>query len=396
MPLTFLHTADWQLGKPFARVTDPDKRGQLRKARVDAVRNLAPLVERTGARFVLVAGDLFDSSTADKATVAQACDAIASIPVPVIVIPGNHDHGGAGCLWDQDFFRRHVDGHAANLVVLRTPEPHLRVDAIILPAPLQRQHTAVDPTSWIRELPPALREDPRPRIVLAHGSVLGFSSAGGDDGDGGDPGVQPNVLMLDRLPMPELDYVALGDWHGTKQVEAKAWYAGAVEQDRHAKGDDYRAGRALVVTVSRDIAPVVREERVGVVAWHRLQHQLLGDRAVDHFQELLSQVVGEPSAAVVLDLTLDGALPPAELERLRHAVESLEARLLHCTVDNRVALSPSPEEIGRLVNPVANPVIAQVAAQLVERARGSGDDAHIAQLALEELVLHLRTAGVAA
>ena len=27
--MRFLHTADWQLGKPYARVTDPDKRSQL-------------------------------------------------------------------------------------------------------------------------------------------------------------------------------------------------------------------------------------------------------------------------------------------------------------------------------------------------------------------------------
>jgi DNA repair exonuclease SbcCD nuclease subunit len=38
--LRFLHTADWQLGKPYARVTDPDKRSQLRHERYSAVGRL--------------------------------------------------------------------------------------------------------------------------------------------------------------------------------------------------------------------------------------------------------------------------------------------------------------------------------------------------------------------
>ena len=33
MPL-FLHSADWQIGKPYARVHDPDKRARLRQVRL--------------------------------------------------------------------------------------------------------------------------------------------------------------------------------------------------------------------------------------------------------------------------------------------------------------------------------------------------------------------------
>ena len=35
--LTFLHSADWQIGKPYARVQDPDKRARLRQARIEAI-----------------------------------------------------------------------------------------------------------------------------------------------------------------------------------------------------------------------------------------------------------------------------------------------------------------------------------------------------------------------
>jgi hypothetical protein len=32
-PITFLHTADWQLGKPFASITDPAKRARVSNTR---------------------------------------------------------------------------------------------------------------------------------------------------------------------------------------------------------------------------------------------------------------------------------------------------------------------------------------------------------------------------
>ena len=34
---TFIHTADWQLGKPFSRVDDPDGQALLRQERLIAI-----------------------------------------------------------------------------------------------------------------------------------------------------------------------------------------------------------------------------------------------------------------------------------------------------------------------------------------------------------------------
>ena len=93
MSLVFIHTADWQLGKPFASIRDESKRNQVQQERLQAVQRLAAVVKDSGAAFVLVAGDLFDSSQATKSTVSAACAAIGSLGVPVWVIPGNHDHG---------------------------------------------------------------------------------------------------------------------------------------------------------------------------------------------------------------------------------------------------------------------------------------------------------------
>src|SRR5882757_5058916 len=96
----FIHTADWQLGKPFAGVDDAGKRAVLQNERFAAIKRLGELAKERAADFVLVAGDIFDSHRPTKATVAAACGAIGSIGIPVYAIPGNHDHGGAGGVWE--------------------------------------------------------------------------------------------------------------------------------------------------------------------------------------------------------------------------------------------------------------------------------------------------------
>jgi len=96
MSLTFIHTADWQLGRPYASVEDSSKQIRLQQERIDCLARITALVKETNASFVLVAGDLLDSPSPTKATVSAACSALGKMGVPVIAIPGNHDHGGVG------------------------------------------------------------------------------------------------------------------------------------------------------------------------------------------------------------------------------------------------------------------------------------------------------------
>ena len=61
--LSFLHSADWQIGKPYARVKDPDKRARLRQVRLEAIAGIGRHAQDRQAAFLVVAGDLFDSPT---------------------------------------------------------------------------------------------------------------------------------------------------------------------------------------------------------------------------------------------------------------------------------------------------------------------------------------------
>ena len=68
--LTVLHSADWQIGKPYARVHDPDKRARLRQARIEAIGRIGALIDQEQPAFLLVAGDLFDSPTPSSSDVS--------------------------------------------------------------------------------------------------------------------------------------------------------------------------------------------------------------------------------------------------------------------------------------------------------------------------------------
>jgi DNA repair exonuclease SbcCD nuclease subunit len=216
MKTTFLHTADWQLGKPFAGVDDMQKRALLQNERLAVIKRLADKAREHGAEFVLLAGDLFDAPSATKSTVAAACSAIGAIGIPVFAIPGNHDHGGAGSLWEQEFLKRECDQLSPNFRILLKPEPVELEKAVLFPCPLLRRHEASDSTAWLRSSQDFdARFGGKARIILAHGSVLNFGSL--PDDEEWDAGA-PNLIDLPRLSESDFDYMALGDWHGTNDL----------------------------------------------------------------------------------------------------------------------------------------------------------------------------------
>ncbi len=76
--MKFVRAADWQLGKPFARISDPRKRSLVQQARMDVIGSIGRVAAEGDAECILAAGDLFDSTSVDKATVAATCSAIGA------------------------------------------------------------------------------------------------------------------------------------------------------------------------------------------------------------------------------------------------------------------------------------------------------------------------------
>lgn len=380
MSITFLHTADWHVGKPFAGISDPDKRGIVRQERLATIRRLGEVARERDAAFVLVAGDLFDSPRPTQTEVASLCAAIHSIGLPVIAIPGNHDHAGEGSVWQQGFFQSLAASQAPNLKVAVGAEPIALAGATIFPCPLARRHETTDTTSWLRE-PSVFQPHEGPRIILAHGSVQGFAAGGDDEGNV----YEPNRIDLSRLPLESIDYIALGDWHGAKNVEPKAWYSGTPEPDRFAKGEAHFPGMVLLVTADRGTMPHVEEIPTGRLGWHRHAFHFGEDASLDLLRDAIHRLIGHEAQHDLLELQLDGSLGFSALDKLEKFLAELEARLLRIKLTNNVVVAPTEAELEHLSSRLDAPLVARVARRLIESAQSDGPDAAKSRLALREL-----------
>ena len=383
MSLTFIHTADWQLGKPFAGVEDIQKRALLQNERFAAITRIGDEAKRHGAAFVVIAGDLFDSPSADKATVSAACSAIGALKIPVFAIPGNHDHGGPGSLWEQEFFRREIKELAPNFKLLDQPEPHVLENAVLFPCPLVRRHESADLTAWLRTIPGI--EDQfgdKPRIVIAHGTVINFGTIPDDeDFDSG----TVNHLDLARLPDGAFDYIALGDWHGAKQVAANAWYPGTPELDRFVKGEGHDPGNILVVKAGRGQAPQVQSCRTAKIGWSAIEFRFGEETGLEHLKAAVNETTGTRINQDLMRLTLSGPLGIEASSRLEEMMETWRARLLRVKFANQTSIAPSQEELDGLTRRGDDPLLSRVAGKRAELSVGSDQQADLARIALREL-----------
>lgn len=229
----FLHTADWQIGRQYDRF-GPEDGPALAQARLTTVERIAALATELAVDAVLVAGDVFDAQTISDRTVRRLFMALQGFGGPWIMLPGNHDAALAESIWSR---ARRLNAIPDNVHVLVSPEPLLLAEQglAILPAPLTQRQTFNDLTDWFdyAPTPPQLL-----RVGLAHGSVQGILAEDIDS---------PNPIDPQRAARARLDYLALGDWHGCRQIDDRTWYSGTPEQDRFKSNG---AGQVLDVQIN--------------------------------------------------------------------------------------------------------------------------------------------------
>lgn len=364
----FLHTADWQIGRQFASF-DPEHAPILAEARIAVVERLAALALEHRVDAVLVAGDVFDAQTVSERTLRRLFNALAAYSGPWLLIPGNHDAALAESVWTRAQRLGAVPPHVHLLLA-----PELRLfeaqGFAVLPAPLAQRHTYNDLTAWFDEAdtPAGLL-----RIGLAHGSVQGLLS---EDIDSANP------IAPERAASARLDYLALGDWHGCKRIDARTWYAGTPEPDRFK---DNGSGQALLVEIDAPGAePRVTQLQVGRFRWQAIAGVLQVATDADALEAQLEGL----DAHDVVDLRVQGRIDLTGLQRLQAAIGRAEARARHLQADlSALRLEPTDEDIAGLR---ADGYLGEVMQELREAQAGADPaQARIAQDALALLAAEL-------
>ena len=160
--VTFIHTSDFQLGMTRWFLS-PAAQSRFDDDREAAVLRLGELATETGAEFIVVAGDVFEHNSLSTSTLLRAKDMFKRLPVPVYLLPGNHDPLVA----DSIFFNSFAD----NVHVIADSEPiEVRPGVEIVGAPYLSKRANYDLVRRALEpLQPA--DEGTVRIAVGHGQV---------------------------------------------------------------------------------------------------------------------------------------------------------------------------------------------------------------------------------
>ncbi len=214
-PLRILHTSDLHLGDGSG-TPGPLRHSPRCLCALDA---LAEAAAQSASDLVVIAGDVFESARVPDAILGAAAEALSAMCVPVVVLPGNHDHFAEGSLyhrpaWREAAGRVHVIGSESG-EWLRFPELGLSLwgRAVHEHSPDHRPLQAVPGRpegDWF--------------VVVAHGHYLEARELA--------PGWprRSSPILPGDLHAINADYVALGHWDVCTRVGdngLESWYSGA-------------------------------------------------------------------------------------------------------------------------------------------------------------------------
>ncbi|NDW04144.1 metallophosphoesterase family protein [Jiella pacifica] len=330
--IRLLHTADWQIGKPFGGF-DEERRVELRAARFAAVGRIAALAAERQVDAVLVAGDAFDDNGVLERDVNRVLDQMARHSGPWVFLPGNHDAAVTGSVWGRLGSLAARRG-LANVIVADEPSPIVLLDGrlAILPAPLARRHEGADLTRWFdhAETPAGAV-----RVGLAHGALENRLPDGADAG---------NPIAETRAETARLDYLALGDWHGfLAGIAPRTVYAGTPEPDRYPANEPGFV--ALVDIDGPGEAPRIERAPVAHYIWQARAERLDGD--VGALEPLLASF--DDPGRTLLKLSLAGSLPLRERLRLEETLGHWRDRFFSLDIrDDDLFDEPDEDDLDRI------------------------------------------------
>jgi hypothetical protein len=174
------------------------------------------------------------------------------------------------------------------------------------------------------------------RIGLAHGSVYSFGSSEQSTN---------NLLAVDRAETARLDYFALGDWHGVRQINDRTWYSGTPEPDGFNLGTA-GGGQVLLIDLIPGSLPVVTPLASGKFLWRNETVTVTSEEDIA-LLEARVRAIDSDLSRVLLQLRVEGTLDLAARELFERSVQTgLGSALRYLKLDaDQLFAKPSIEDL---------------------------------------------------
>lgn len=321
--IRFIHTSDWQLGMTRAFLSE-EAGVRFSQDRIEAIQTIGALAKAHDAAFVVVAGDVFESNQLSRQTVTRTLDALRTVPVPVFLLPGNHDPLDNSSIFLTEEFQQ----AAADIHVLADTRPHQiphYPDLEIIGIPWHTKHPGQD---LCRQLMDTLETTRSTRVVVAHGQVDELSP----------DKTRPEIIHLasveKALQEKKLHYLALGDRHSTTPIgdSKRIWYSGAP-----VSTDFDEVAPNQVLLVSLDVDNVCEVTPLQVSEWKFIaRHQHINSAEdLNQLSAWLDQVPNKQRTAI--KISFEGSIDlstAAELDKIMD-----DAKLLFASLKTRERLT---------------------------------------------------------
>lgn len=317
--MRLFHFSDTHLG--HSRYSRLDERG-LNQRQVDLDNAFAAVIDaaiREKPDLLIHAGDLFDGVRPGNRALAVALEGFrraADAGIPVVCIAGNHETprlretGSPLRLLQHAGVHAAFQGHAETFPFTTRAGGRVRVHAV---------PQCADNAALAAEIA-ALRkpDDGGLDLLVVHGAVTSlpaFSHA------------EANEQELDPAWFDgRFDYVALGHYHGTKQVAERAWYCGAPERVSIAEAGEAKGFLDVRVDPGRANASFREHAARPMLDLPALD---AGGLDAGTLQRLAIEAVAALPAGAIVRLRLQHVDPAVRAAFDARAVHKAAAHLLH-------------------------------------------------------------------
>jgi DNA repair exonuclease SbcCD nuclease subunit len=265
------------------------------QARLDAIRTMGRVAKGEKCQFMIVCGDAFESNQVDRKTVSRALEALKDVPVPVFILPGNHDPLSMASVYRSSTFLERKPSHVQ---VVENAAPFKVADGVeLVGAPWLSKRSVVNPIeAALNALLPARGVI---RICMGHGAIDAFSPSPESAGT-------VAIEILERaIYEGKVHFIALGDRHSVTKVGTsnRIWYSGTPESTDFS---ETQPGYALIVEASGDR---LETHEVKIGQWQFIERSRVdlnsGDD-VELLRKALEEIENKERTAV--RLTLVGSL----------------------------------------------------------------------------------------